>query len=109
MSQRRYAIKVPAFCPAGRAISRRAAAADSGLNSLPQSFQVLPSRIYGFDQLDFLAAPPAFDFLFAGYCSIGIEKALVMDELRQVVTAREARYQFVLVLPDSIQEIARDV
>src|SRR5260370_38052036 len=41
--------------------------------------QVLPSRIHGFDELYLLAAPPAFDFLFAGDGGIGIKKAFVVD------------------------------
>src|SRR5712692_7281788 len=70
--------------------------------------QVLPSRIHGFDELYLLAAPPAFDFLFAGDGGIGIKKAFVVDEKGQVVAAGESGDEFALVLPDAVWEVARD-
>src|SRR6266404_2320517 len=49
--------------------------------------QVLPARIHRFNELYLLAAPPAFDFFFAGDGGIWIEEAFVIDETGQVVAA----------------------
>jgi hypothetical protein len=47
-------------------------------------------------------------YLCAGDGGIGIEEALVIDELSQVVAAGKSRYQFVLVLPNAMWQIAGD-
>src|ERR1700732_2047067 len=42
--------------------------------------QVLPARIHGFDEPYLLAAPPAFDFLFAINRGIGMKEAFVINK-----------------------------
>ncbi len=54
----------------------------------------------------FLLRRTAFDFLLPADGSVGINEAVVVDELRQVVATGETRDQFVPVLPDAIRKIA---
>src|SRR5258707_15829222 len=68
--------------------------------------QVIPARIHRFDELYLFAAPPAFDFLFTIDRGVGIEEGLIVDESSQVVAAGESGGEFVLMLPDTVREVA---
>ena len=70
--------------------------------------QVLPALIHRFDKLYLLAAPPAFDFLFAGNSCVWLKEALIVYEAGQVVAAHKALYKFVFLLPGEVREIALD-
>ena len=79
-----------------------------GLVLIPPIFsQIIPSWIYGFDQPRLLASPPTLNFLFAIDRGIGADKPLVVDQLSQVVAARKAGDQFVLMLPDRAWKVSR--
>ena len=61
------------------------------------------------DSMSFIFfAAPAFDFLFAIDGGVWMEEAFVVDQTGQVVTAGESGYEFVLVLLDTVREIACD-
>src|SRR5258708_22631983 len=46
----------------------------------------------------FLVSTERLNFLFAGDCGVGINKTLVIEQPRKVISAGESRNQFVLVL-----------
>jgi hypothetical protein len=52
--------------------------------------QVVPIRIQRLNELDFLVAAPASDFLLASDCPVELEKALAIGQSRQVVPAGKA-------------------
>src|SRR5580698_3354635 len=68
---------------------------------LPIRRKILPSRIRRLNQLYFLATAPTFDFLLSIDRRSRIEKAFVIHETSEIVTARETRNAFPLVLPDA--------
>jgi hypothetical protein len=74
----------------------------------PLSTEIIPWRIHGFDQSNFLAAPPCFDFLLAIDGRIGIDEFLIVDEPCQVISTSESGDEFVLVLEHTMRQVARD-
>lgn len=75
---------------------------------VPIRAQVLPFRVFGSDQLKFLASSPALDLLLTRECCLSILGCLVVDEPRDVVFAGEAWCELVLVFVDAALEVAGD-
>ncbi len=63
-------------------------------------------RIHGFDQANLFASTPSLDFFFAGDGGVGINEALIVDQAREVVAARESWDELVLVLEDAVRQIS---
>ena len=74
----------------------------------PALRQVTPIWIHRLDEFYFLAASPAFDLFFTIDRSVGVEEALVVSQLSQVVATGKAFDDFIIVLPDSSRQVARD-
>jgi hypothetical protein len=70
--------------------------------------QVIPVWIHGSNELDLLAASPDFNLFLAIDGGGRIEKALVLNEPSQVVTAGKAFNDFVLMLPNAAREVPSD-
>ena len=68
----------------------------------------MPVRIQRFDQVNFLASPPALDFFLATDRRIGIDEAFVIDQAREVVAAGETRDELVLMLERATAKATSD-
>src|SRR5208337_1160604 len=67
----------------------------------PRFRQIVPMWIHRLDEANLLAPPPSFNFLLAIDRCVGIDKALVIDEAREVVAASEAGHEFVFVFENT--------
>src|SRR5258708_15015072 len=56
----------------------------------------------------FLVSTAPLNFLFAGDCRVGINKTLVIEQPRKVISAGESRNQFVLVLKNPAGQLSSD-
>jgi hypothetical protein len=66
-------------------------------------------RIDGLNELDLLAPAPPFNLFFAIDRSIRIEKALVVNQTGQVVSADKTFNVLVLVVPNTARQVPREI
>ena len=65
-------------------------------------------RIHRFDQSNFLASPPRLDFLLAVDCCVRMHEFFVIDQSCEVVSAGEAGDEFILMLKNTMRQVAGD-
>jgi len=68
--------------------------------------EVIPTRIQGLDQGDFLGSPPFLDFLFTRDSRTDAGVRFEPDELGDIVFLRESGKDFFFVLADAVRKIA---
>jgi hypothetical protein len=75
---------------------------------IPLSTEVLPRRIYRFDQRNLLGAQPAFEFLFSVDRGAHLYKSFESDQAVAVIASRESATKFQFVFEDAAAQVTGD-